>query len=328
MSSLVGERWTLSQPLIVVDPGGAPGEGDDQQPRVRLGLGEGGVVAAGAADDGAAGAAAARRQQVAVAFAIEVGRAGQAADQAVGAIAAVELVGAAAGLDQVVLGAGVDRVVAEAAGEADAPQRLSEPSTRSLSLPGPRSAISQRPGPSAGQETWFATPGGRLQPAPIASPPAALTPKVLGRLVEGDGELVAAGAADDLQAAPAARRGIELDVGRAFRRPFLAAGDGAPLGALAAVGPLAAVDAVAAAAADQPVVAGAAVDHVVAPVADQGVAEGRAFDRLEAEQLVVAVADRRGACAARPRRRRPCRRRRRSRRRRCRRRRRRPSIRS
>ncbi len=90
---------------------------------MRLGLGEGGVVAARAADQGTAGAAAAGGEQVAVGTAVEEGRAGEAADQAVGAGAAVELVGAGAGLDQVVLGAGVDLVVAEAAGEADAADR-------------------------------------------------------------------------------------------------------------------------------------------------------------------------------------------------------------
>ena len=73
-----------------VDPGGVDGEGDVEGAGVGLGLGEGGVVAAGAADDRAAGAAAARRQQVAAAFAVEEGRAGQAADQPVGAVAAVE----------------------------------------------------------------------------------------------------------------------------------------------------------------------------------------------------------------------------------------------
>src|SRR4029077_4746488 len=74
------------------DPGFVLGEGDDQQAWMGLGLGKGGVVAAGAADQGAAGAAAAGRQQVAVAFAVEEGRAGQAADEPVGAIAPVYMV--------------------------------------------------------------------------------------------------------------------------------------------------------------------------------------------------------------------------------------------
>ncbi len=103
-----------------VDPGLVPGEGDVEQAGVGLGLGEGGVVAARAADDLPAGAAAPRGQQVAVLAAVEEGRARDAADQAVGAGAAVEPVAAEAGLDQVVLGTAFDRVVAEAAGEADA----------------------------------------------------------------------------------------------------------------------------------------------------------------------------------------------------------------
>src|SRR6202000_2697471 len=102
------------------------GEGDDQQARVVAGLGEGGVVAAAAADQGAAGAAAARRQEVTVGAAVEVGRTGFAADQAVGTGAAVELVGAGAGLEEVVLGAATEDVVALAAvdpDEADRDQR-------------------------------------------------------------------------------------------------------------------------------------------------------------------------------------------------------------
>ena len=94
MSSSVGEMWTWSQPGIASIQAECCGEGDDQAAGVVAGLGEGGVVAPAAADQGAAGAAAARRQQVAVRAAVEVGRAGDAADQAVGAGAAVELVGA------------------------------------------------------------------------------------------------------------------------------------------------------------------------------------------------------------------------------------------
>src|SRR3954465_6958667 len=85
-----------------------------------LGLGEGGIVAAGAADQCPAGAATAGGKEVAVAFAVEEGRPGQPADEAVRPIASVYVIGAWAGLDQVVLGAGMDRVVAEAAGETDA----------------------------------------------------------------------------------------------------------------------------------------------------------------------------------------------------------------
>ena len=54
----------------------------------------------------------------------------------------------------------------------------SEPSTRRLSFPGPRSAISQRAGPLATQTTWVGEPPGRVQPSPIAIPLAAVTPKV------------------------------------------------------------------------------------------------------------------------------------------------------
>ncbi len=264
---------------------------------MRLGLGEGGVVAAGAADQGAAGAAAAGRQQVAVAFAVEEGRAGQAADQAVGAGAAVELVGAGAGLDQVVLGAGVDLVVAAAAGEAELPTASSEPWTRSLSAPGPRSAISQRPGPPAGQETvvlclarTLSVAGGKTQPGPAASEPDRGDAEGARGFVEGDPEVVAAAAADDLQAGAATRARVEFYVGGAPRRFFLAAGDRGALRTFAAVAALAAVERVGSAAAGQMVVAGPAVDHVALAVAEQGVAEGGAFDALEAEQLVVAVA--------------------------------------
>ena len=226
MSSSVGERWTGSQPLTVVDPGRVRGEGDDQQAGMGLGLGEGGVVAAGAADQRAAGAAAAGRQQVAVAFAVEVGRARQAADQAVGAVAAVELVRARAGLDQVVLGAGFDRVVAEAAGEADAADRLAailRPGGCRCRGRGRPSASA--PGRSAGQETGCGSLPGRASsrgrsPAPFAR----VTLKVWLGFVEGDDELVAAAAADDLQPGAAAGGRVELDVGGGFRRRFLAAG--------------------------------------------------------------------------------------------------------
>ena len=131
------------------------------------GLGEGGVVAAGAADDFAAGAAAARRQQVPVAFAIEVGRPRHVPDEPVGAGPPVEAVGAAACLDQVVLGPAVDRVVAEAAGDPDILDRRQDPSTRKLSLPGPRSAIASGPGRWPSSSTGRADPE---EPGPIATP--------------------------------------------------------------------------------------------------------------------------------------------------------------
>ena len=119
MSSSVGVEMDRVAAADRVDPGCVRGEGDVEDAGVGRGLGEGGVVAARAADERAAGATAAGGQQVAVGFAVEEGRPGPAADQAVGAGAAVELVGAVAGLDQVVLVATANRVVAEAAGDAD-----------------------------------------------------------------------------------------------------------------------------------------------------------------------------------------------------------------
>ena len=143
-----------------VDPGLVPGEGDVEQARVRLGLGEGGVVAAGPADDRAAGAAAAGGEQVAVGAAVEVGRAGQAADQAVGAGAAVEVVGAEAGLDQVVLGAAVDRVVAEPAGEPDVLDRGQRAFDAEVVVAG--AEVGHQPAGRAAVEqvTWSATDPG------------------------------------------------------------------------------------------------------------------------------------------------------------------------
>ncbi len=66
MSSLESSRRTGPAAADLVDPGFVLGEGDVEQARVGLGLGEGGVVAPGAADDRAAGAAAAGGEQVAV----------------------------------------------------------------------------------------------------------------------------------------------------------------------------------------------------------------------------------------------------------------------
>src|SRR6201992_3004076 len=100
-----------------VDPGPARFQRAVERAGVRLGLGEGGVVFARPAVERPARAAAACRQQVAAAFAVEVGRSGEAADQPVGAVAAVDVVGAGAGLEPVFLGPAVDRVVAFAAGD-------------------------------------------------------------------------------------------------------------------------------------------------------------------------------------------------------------------
>ena len=145
---------------------------------MRLRLGEGGVVAARAADQRPPGAAAPRREQVPVGPAVEEGRAGDAADQPVRAGAAVEAVGAEAGLDQVVLGPPFDRVVAEPPARRTKPTAASESAIRNRSLPGPRSAISQRAGPSMAQETCVGDPVGRVQPLPIAIPFAAEIAKV------------------------------------------------------------------------------------------------------------------------------------------------------
>ena len=112
----------------------------------------------------------------------------------------------------------------------------------------------------------------------------------LAGVVVGDDELVAATAADDLQASAAAGRRVEFHVSARFRRLFLAARGGPAFRPLATVAPLAAVDRVAAAAAAEVIVARASVDRVRLRAADQGVPEGRAFEALEAEELVVAVA--------------------------------------
>src|SRR6185503_8041292 len=103
-------------------------------------------------------------------------------------------------------------------------------------------------------------------------------------------EVVGSGAADDLHPAAAVRGLVDLHVGAAPRRRFGAAGVRPPLRAPTAVGPLAAVERVVPAGADQVIVPGPAVDLVRPAVADQRVAEGRAFEVLEAEELVVAVA--------------------------------------
>ncbi len=170
---------------------------------MRLGLREGGVVAAGTADQGPSGAAAAGRQQVAAGAAVEVGRARKAADQAIVTGAAIDPVSAGAGLDQVVLGTAVDHVIAIAAvdpHEVDGAEAAFDPSR---SLPGPRSAISQRAGPSdraadlvgvAGR-MYAAFAGREASRRGDAEAPA--------RFVVGDGEVVGASAADELQAGAA-----------------------------------------------------------------------------------------------------------------------------
>ena len=97
-------------------------------------------------------------------------------------------------------------------------------------------------------------------------------------------------AADDLQPGAAAEGWVELDVGRGFRRPFFAAGGGAPFGADAAVAPWPPLiwsgppPPMRRSSPAPPSIAFGAL------VADQGVAEGGAFEVLEAEELVVAVA--------------------------------------
>ncbi len=275
-----------------------------------LGLGEGGVVAAGATDQGAAGAAASGRQQVAAGAAVEVGRAGQAADQPVRAAFAVDPVAAGPGLDQVFLGPAVDDVVAGPAARRTKSTAASEPSTRRLSLPGPRSAISQRAGPFDRAERLLRVAAGRSAASGAeCDRPWSRRRRRSPIPVEGDRrDMVGAAAADDLQAAAAAADPVEFDVGAGLRRRFGAAGDGAPLRPATAVAALTAVEFVAAAATSKRVVAGTAIDRVGLLVADQRVGEGRAFDALEAEEPVVAVAVAPCGPPARPRRRPPPRR--------------------
>src|SRR4029077_592869 len=183
-----------------VDPGFVLGEGDVEDARGGRGFGQGCVVAAGAADDRAAGATAARGEQVAVAFAIEKRRPGQAADQAVAAVAAVEAVGAGAGLEQVVLGAGFDDVVAEAAGDADALDR----GKRAFHLE-PVVAGAEVGHQPARRAAGRADDLLRVSAGPAASradrdPPGGADPEGLRFGVEGNrGEDVGAAATDDLQ---------------------------------------------------------------------------------------------------------------------------------
>src|ERR1700761_8009677 len=301
-----------------VDPGPARFQRDVERAGVGLGLGEGSVVFARPAVERPARAAAARRQQVAAAFAVEVGRAWEAADQPVGAVAAVDVVGAGAGLDQVFLGAAVDRVVAFAAIDADEVDRFEAAFDGQFVVAGaevghhparrPERRAGHLLGVALGAGAAFARGERRLG----GDREGAGGRRCVGdgrrftRLRRafrpgrdffrfafgvGDGELVGPAAADDLQATAARRVGVEGHVGGAGRGRFLAAGD-QRRAALAAVGALAAVQGVAPAAADDRVVARAAVDHVRLRVADQRVVEGRAFDRLEAEEPVVAVAER------------------------------------
>src|ERR1044072_6309365 len=272
-----------------VDPGFVLGEGDVEDAGVGLGLGEGGVVAALAADDGAAGTAAAGCQQVAVAFAVEEGRAWQAADQPIGAVTAIEAVGARAGLDQVVLGTAADRVVALAAGDAHVLGALERALDHQAVVAG--AEVGHQPA-SRGGVTGDLGRGGAVAAGADRDAVAGADAEGRSHLVEGDDELVVAGAADDREPGAAAAGAVELDVGGGLRRRFLAAGGGAPLGARAAVYALAADQLVDPAGAADRVAAGAAVDHVRFRAADQGVAEGRAFDALEAEEPVVAIAAR------------------------------------
>ena len=309
MSSLVRARRTGSQPLISSIQALCLGKETISRPGVGLGLGEGGVVAAGAADERAAGAAAAGRQQVAVASAVEEGRAGQAADQAVGAGAAVELVGAGAGLDQVVLGAALDRVVAEAAGEADAADRGQRAFDPQAVVAGAEVGHQPAAGPSAGQETWVGLLPGGCSRGRSRAPCAAVTPKVSVAGVEGDDEVVAAAAADDLQAAAAARRRVELDVGGGFRRPLPCRRRSVrPLAPSQPSLALAAVERVGAAAADAAWSSPGPPSIALACLLPIRVSRKAEPSRLsKPEEPVVAVAAGLVLRAARPRRRRPCR---------------------
>ena len=288
MSSSVGERWTLWQSGIASIQAAWAGKETCEDAGMRWRLGEGGVVATGAADQRAAGAAAAGGEQVAVAFAVEEGRTGAAADQAVGTIAAVELVGAEAALDQVVLVAAVDRVVAEAAGDAHVLRPVERAFDREAVVAG--AEVGDQPAGGA-----FARAGrlhGADPRAARAEGDALLGGDAEGRagFVEGDREVIVTTAADQLQAAAAAG---DRDRARRKRRRSASlppAGGGVALGAVAAVAALAAEQFVLAATAANHVVAGTAVDHVGLAVADEDVVEGRAFEALEAEKTIVAVA--------------------------------------
>ena len=155
-------------------------------------------------------------------------------------------------------------------------------------MPGPRSAVSQRAGPLKKQSARVGVGVGAA--GADRDPFLGGDAEQVGGRVEADGEVVGPAEADQLEPAAPAPGGVDFDVGGGVELLFLAAGDGAPLGPFAAVGPLAAVQFVVAAAADDRVVAGAAVDHVGLLVADQDVVEGRPFDALEAVEAVVAVA--------------------------------------
>ena len=190
-----------------------------KQPRVRLRLGEVRVVAAGPADQSAAGAPTTGRQQVPVGTPVDERRPRQAADQPVGAVAAVEAVGAWTGLDQIVLGAAVDqRRSLSPAAEADAADSAKEPSiTASRSLPAPRPTVNHRAGPLVGQEHALASPGGCTHPTPAASTLAPPFTSNVPASARPTAEAVVPTAADHLEAGAAGRRGVELDPRRSLQ---------------------------------------------------------------------------------------------------------------
>src|SRR6476620_322469 len=145
------------------------------------------------------------------------------------------MVGARAGLDQVVLGPAVDRVVAEAAGEADAADREQRAFDAEAVVAGAevRHQPARRPVRRAGDDLGIV----RRVRAAFADrqPRFGADAEGLGRFVVGDDELVRADATDHLQPGAAARGRVELDVGAALRRRFLAAGGGVTFGPFAAV---------------------------------------------------------------------------------------------
>jgi hypothetical protein len=113
---------TPRQRLSVLMKATPRARGSHQQAGLGAGGGEGGVVAARPADELAADAAAARREQIAAALADQPIRFPEAADEPVGAAAAVEP--AVAGLNQVRTRSTADAVVAAPPVDADRTGKL------------------------------------------------------------------------------------------------------------------------------------------------------------------------------------------------------------
>ncbi len=276
---------------------------------MRLGLGEGGVVAAGSADQRPAGAAAAGRQQVAAAFAVEEGRARTGRRRGRRPRRRRRCL-SAPGPDSTRSSSGPALIVSlpKPPAKRTLPIDSSEPFHPEAVVA--RAEVGHQPAARAVGRTGDgrrAAAARARSPGRSPAPFLAVTPKVCARFVEGDDELVAATAADHLQAGAAARRRVELDVGGAARRRLLAAGAGPPFRALAAVGALAAFEDVGAAAADQVVVA-EPTRRSRSPAGCRSGCRGRPSLRGSRSRRACR-GRRRGpdAAAARPRRRCPCR---------------------